>query len=69
MGLPHAAMPTPTNDALLLNMHQIMMQIQADLAHSNARIAELEQCNQELHDEMPAARYSCSCTSEVHKEM
>jgi hypothetical protein len=69
MGLTHAAMPTPTNNTLLLNMHQIMMQIQADLACSNARIVELEQCNQELRDETPVACYLHSCTSEVHEEM
>jgi hypothetical protein len=69
MGPPHTAMPTPTNDTLLLNMHQIMMQIQADLACSNARIAELEQCNQELHNETPMAHYSHLHTSEVHEEM
>jgi hypothetical protein len=69
MGPPHATTPTPTNNALLLNMHQIMMQIQTDLACSNAHISELEQRNQELHDKMPAARYLCLRTSEVHKEM
>jgi hypothetical protein len=69
MGPPHAATPTPTNDTLLLNIHQIMMQIQADLACSNAHISELKQSNQELCDETPAAHYLHSCTSEVHEEM
>jgi hypothetical protein len=69
MGPPHATTPTPTNNALLLNMHQIMMQIQADLACSNAHISELEQHNQELCDKMPVAHYSHSRTSEVHEEM
>src|ERR1700676_5045148 len=47
---------TMTSEALLLSMHHMMQQIQADLAESKARIAELEERNRELREEGHATR-------------
>jgi hypothetical protein len=62
MGLLPASSPTPNESSMLMTMMQQMMaemacsnaQVHAQLASTNKRILELELCNQELRDAIPA---------------